>query len=266
MHDLFAHDVDRMSEPWGWDGPAPEPVDRLTHLVLVDGRLVETWTGPVEGTRWQRHADRFDRELQRPEPVPPPWQQVLDWLADLCGGPAAVAALGAEPLDDAVDLPADTPDARSRGRLEATAELLDAVAERWFDDETAVALRRALLRVWDDDPDTVLLARSAAHLAGGLCWAVGKANGCFRPQGELTMARVQESLALRSAISGYGTTVERALRGFRPVPTVRWRRPLGVPDLLPLGVPGLLTSTTRERLVRLRDRALAARAEATPAA
>ena len=41
---------------------------------------------------------------------------------------------------------------------------------------------------------------------------------------------------------------------------------MGVPDLLPLGVPGLLTSTTRERLVRLRDRALAARAEATPAA
>ena len=28
------------------------------------------WSEPVTGTRWQEHADLFDRELRRPEPEP----------------------------------------------------------------------------------------------------------------------------------------------------------------------------------------------------
>ena len=136
------------------------------------------------------------------------------------------------------------------------------MADQWFDEEMAVALRRALLRVWEEDPDAVLRARSAAHLAGGICWAVGKANGCFRPQGDLTMARVQEALALGSPISAYGATVRRALVGFRALEHHRWWRPDGVPDLVPLGRADLLCAPTRRRLVRVRDRARAARTEA----
>lgn len=259
--------------PWLGDPGYPDEapgLDRLTHLVLVDGRLVDTWSEPVTGTRWQAYADRFDRELARPEPSPPPpppWQRVLDWLASVCGGAGAVAALTVDPLtDDGCDLPTETPHAASRSRLEATAELLDAVAARWFDAEMAIAFRRALLRVWADEPETVLGARTAAHLAGGICWAVGKANGSYRPQGGLRMARVQEALALPSPISGYGSTVRRALVGFRDLDSSRWWRPEGVPALEPLGLPELLGSPTRERLVRLRDRAMTAREAADDAA
>jgi hypothetical protein len=246
-------------------GPSPGTLDRLTHLVLVDGRLVEAWSEPVTGTRWQDHADRFDAERRPLEPSPPPlppWQRVLDWLSEICGGQQAVAALDAEPLSrEDGDLPVGV-DASARDRLEATADLLGAVADRWFDDETAVALRRALVLVWEEEPETVLGARSAAHLAGGICWAVGKANGCYRPQGDLTMARVQEALALSTTISGYGATVRRALVGFRELDRHRWWRPDGVPSLEPLGRLDLLSSSTRKRLLRVRERAEAARSTA----
>lgn len=246
-----------------------DELDRLTHLVLVDGRLVSTWSEPVAGTRWQRYADRFDRERARPveSPPPPPYRQVLDWLAEVCGSATAVRALTAEPLDDdGLDLPTETPDEASRSRLEATAELLDAVAARWFDPEVSFAFRAALLIVWTAEPETVRRARTAAHLAGAICWAVGKANGLYRPQGDLTMSRVQEALALSSALSGYGPVVERALRGFLPSRSYARGRPIGVPDLTALGHVQVLTSATRARLVRLRDRALAAEAAATDAA
>lgn len=262
-----------LDDDYAWS-PQHDPfdedrTDRVTHLVMVDGRLVETWSEPAQGTRWQRFADRFDAERRPLPPSPPPtppWQRALEWLDDVCGGREAVHALTAEPLDaGGCELPTDA-GADGRSRLEATADLLDAVAERWFDPEMATALPRALVRVWAEEPEAVLHARSAAHLAGGLCWAVGKANGCFHPQGPLTMARVQEALALSSSISGYGATVRRALIGFRTAGRERWWRPDGVPALEPLGDPGLLCSATRARLVRVRDRAEAARRAAGEAA
>lgn len=245
---------------------------RLTHLVLVDGRLVDTWSEPVEGTRWEHHAHRFDRELRKlDEPEPerkPPYQQVLEWLDGVCGGREALEALDDAPLrsDDRV-LP-DVADGPSTPLLAEAAGLLGVVAARHFDPETAIALHRALLRVWTDQPETVTRARTTRHLAGGLCWVVGKANGLFRPAGETRMSEVQDALALSSAISSYAPSVQSALRGLREFPTDRWgrpNRPDGTPHLLALGHPDLLVSATRERLIRLRDRALAARDAATAA-
>ena len=147
-------------------------------------------------------------------------------------------ALDAAPLvDEGRDLPeAATPQAQSR--LAAVAELLDAVGERWFDAETTVALRTALLAVWDREPEVVLDAATAAHVAGGICWAVGKANGLFRPQGERTMGRIKEALALHATISTYGKVVQRALVGYRDLAATGWWRPDDLPDLLPLGHRG----------------------------
>jgi hypothetical protein len=241
--------------------PRPSDLDRLTHLVLVDGRLVDVWSEPVSGTRWQEHAERFDRELRRPEPEPqvPTHERALRWLDDVCGGREAVLALDTEPLaDDGRDLPeAQTQQAQSR--LAAVAELLDAVAQRWFDDEASHALRTALLTVWEREPEVVLDAATAAHVAGGICWVVGKANGLFRPQGEQTMGRVKEALALHATISTYGKVVQRALVGYRDPSSQGWWRPDDLPDLLALGHPDLLLGSVRRRLVRVRDRALEAR-------
>lgn len=255
-YDPYDHD------PYDRAGRAAH-LDRLTHLVLVDGRLVDVWSEPVDGTRWQRHADQFDRERRPPlppaPPRPPEYAVALAWLADLCGGPAAVSSLDGEPLtEDGLDLP-ETPTLATRHRLERAAELLDSAAASCFDDETGHALRRALLRVWHDEQETALHLRSPAHLAAGICWAVGKANSLFGGQGVTTQRAVQEALGASSALSASGPTIQRALRGFAPLPP---ERPHGAPDLLALGRPDLLLGATRQLLVRLRERAEAARAAA----
>lgn len=252
LYDTYPYDE------WGRDR-SPE-LDRLTHLVLVDGRLVEVWSEPVTGTRWQAHADRFDREQRRPAPEPPEptYERALGWLDDVCGGSEAVLGLGAEPLvDDGRDLP-EAPTRQAQSRLAAVAELLDAVGQKWFDDETCHALRNALLLVWEREPEVVMDAATAAHVAGGICWAVGKANALYKPQGERTMGRIKEALALSVTISTYGKVVERALVGYRDTSTKGWWRPDG-PELLPLGHAELLLGATRQRLLRVRQRALEAR-------
>ena len=239
-------------------------VDRVTHLVFVDGRLVDTWREPAIGTEWESVALRHDREARPPEPPPPaPHERVANWLAGVCGGGAAVDALTDEPLGDArIDLPTEYPDHADRERVEAVADLLDAVAERRFDTETSYAFRHALLALWAEDPDVVTRAASAAHVAGGICWAVGKANGLFSPVGSMRVGVVQDALALRSPASSYGGTVRTALLGFRNQPVGHWSRPAGVPDLLALGRCDLLLGVTRARLLRIRDRARAAAAAA----
>jgi hypothetical protein len=236
-------------------------LDRLTHLVFVDGRLVDAWTESVRGTPWEEAARRHDRD-RRPvfEPPAPPYVRVLEWLAAVCGGPAGVAALDDAPLDDDhIDLPADLPDPRSRYRLEAAAELIDSASAALFDAETSYACRHALLVLWSEAPELVLGAPTPAHLAGGVCWAVGKANGLYGPRGVRTQASVQEALGLSQAISGQGQRVATALRGLLATATQPYGWP-GVPDLLPLGRPELLVSATRRRLVHLRDRARRAEA------
>ncbi|HEY0949587.1 hypothetical protein [Nocardioides sp.] len=248
----------------GFESYGEEPrLDRVTHLVFVDGRLVDTWREPAIGTQWEAVALRHDREARPPEPPPPaPHERVRQWLIGVCGGAAAVDRLTDEPLtDDRIDLPTEYPHPADRERVEATADLLDAVAERCFDAETSYAFRHALLALWADDPEVVTRAATAGHVAGGICWVVGKANGLFSPVGGLRVGVVQQALALRSPASGYGTTVRSALIGFRD-PVGRWGRPGGVPDLLELGRPDLLLGGTRARLIRIRDRARAAAAAA----
>lgn len=252
----FDNDDDR----WAYAPPVPE---RVTHLVFVDGRLVDTWREPAIGTEWEAVALRHDREALPPEPPPPaPHERVTRWLAGVCGGAAAVDALTDEPLDDdRIDLPTEYPHPADRERVEATAELLDAVAERCFDAETSYAFRHALLALWAEDPDVVIRAASAAHVAAGICWAVGKANGLYNPVGATRVRAVQDALALRSPASSYGGTVRTALIGFRST-VGQWDRPSGVPDLLALGRSELLLGDTRARLIRIRDRARAAAAAA----
>lgn len=255
--DEFDHDHD---DRWAYSPPVPE---RVTHLVFVDGRLVDTWREPAIGTEWEAVALRHDREARPPEPPPPaPHERVSQWLVGVCGGRAAVDALTDEPLDDdRIDLPTEYPHPADRERVEATAELLDAVAERCFDAETSYAFRHALLALWAEDPDVVTRAASAAHVAAGICWAVGKANGLFNPAGATRVRAVQDALALRSPASSYGGTVRIALIGFRST-VGQWGRPSGVPDLLALGRSELLLGDTRARLIRLRDRARSAAAAA----
>ena len=231
--------------------------ERVTHLVFVDGRLVDQWSEPAIGTRWQPYADRFDRD-RRPPPVPQPpaYEQALRWLDGVCGGRAAVLELTGAPLDDGRDLP-EAPSMQAQHRLAEVAELLDGVASVRFDAETGQALRSALLAVWEADQTVVMHAPTAERAAGAIAWVVAKANGLLHPHGTLRVRDLQDGLGLRSSPSSYGRLVERALVGFRDQAPAHWR-PAQLPELLPVGHPELLLGRVRERLVLVRDRALAA--------
>ena len=255
--DPSSYDDDSL--PWR-DGPAaPDPRNRLTHLVLVDGRLVDVWSERVERTRWSRVAERFDverRPLPPPTPPTPVHVEVRRWLARVCGGEAALDELGTAPLQ-ATRLDPGLGDLEDAVReLEP---LLARVAEQCFDAEVGVALANALRLVLRHDPDLVRRAPSARHLAGAVCWAVGKANALFDPPGNTTQRAVRDVLVLGSAISGCCPGVKRALNAYLDDA----RRPyapgvMDLPDLLALGRVELLTSATRRTVLDLRDRAAAA--------
>ncbi len=271
--DLY-DDVYRRPRPGG--GPAcagaragtEEDLDRLTHLVFLDGRLLDAWTEPAVGTRWQESAPGSTANAAGAA-------SAHGLRTSRCStgsprsavAPAAVAALDDAPLtDDGSTCRPTCADVRSRHRLESVAELLDSVCAALFDAETSYAARHALLALWAETPELVLGSPSAAHLAGGILWAVGKANGCSaRAAAARNRPSSRRSRSPRP-ISGAGGQVARALRGLLATadrPYCAWER---IPDLEPLGDPGLLTSATRRQLVRLRDRAVRDRATAQVAA
>ena len=219
-------------------------------------------------TRITAILERLESELTRPrEPATPPrpdHEVALDWLAALCGGHEAVSTLGAEPLDTGgLDLP-DVADAAGRTQLEGVAALLDEVAADFPVAEVGLALRRALLRLWEIDPLLVDRPAQPAHVAAGIVWTVLGANGLAGPGGLVTATELKERLGVRRMPSAYGKQLAAALRGFWPWHT---QRPWGMrdlPDLEPLGYPDLLVSSVRRRLVRLRDQACLARDGGTP--
>ena len=130
---------------------------RLRHQVLVDGRLVDSWTERVEGTRWERVARQFDAENtchHELAPIAPrrhPFAEVLDWLEGLVGGPERLDLLDAVALS-APDRPL-IEDPSERDQFDTVEGLLDSVAAEFFADEAQTVLRRALLDVWNDSHD-----------------------------------------------------------------------------------------------------------------
>jgi hypothetical protein len=239
-----------------WREPPPWHVDdRLQHLVFLDGRLVDSWTDSVRGSRWEEHAHRFENE-QRPvyrhiEPRRPAHEEVLEWLDGLVGGRESLLA-----MTDAVAASPEPPtfeDAEQGAVYLAVAELLDRVAGQFFDDEVARVLEVALSTLWQRRQGLFTPAHPANATAGGLCWVVGRANGLF--VGGPTQTTIQRELWLRSTLSAVGQRIAQVLRG---VALTQGHRPRQAPDLTGFANPALLTPTTRRTLLLWRDQALAA--------
>ena len=233
--------------------------DRLRLLAYVDGRLVDSWTEPVRGSRWERFAEQFDEERRpAPAPGPPPTPrhvQVLRWLEGLVGGRPCLDALTGDPTPPPGPPAFETPD--DEHVHAEVAACLDRVATAYFDTEAQRVLRVALGLLWREAPDVVTGSSSAGRVAAGLFWVVGKANALF--VGGLTQQLVQRELWLDQPLSQPGRLVADRLRGvdFHAVP-----RPHGCPDLTAFARPELLTAQTRRTLLQWRDRAVAEQAAA----
>lgn len=236
--------------------------DRLRLVAYVDGRLVDSWTEPVRGTRWERFAIAFDEERTPPvrsAPAPPRHQLVLQWLDGVVGGREALLALGDDPTAEP-ERPrfADPREQEAYAGVEAAirrvaGSLLDADAQR--------VLHAALALLWREAPQQVTGALTPAAVAGGLFWVVGKANGLFGVG--LTQQQVQRELWLKQQLHSSGQAVARQLRGIDLHGT---GRPRECPDVMSFARVELLTAHTRRALMAWRDQALAEEHAGTDAA
>ena len=253
-------------QPDHWSTGHRSPRERtVSYVVLVDGRVVDTWDEPLTESPWlgDPRVDKVER-LWRREPPPKredaPWRATVGWLEHLVGGPEALDQLTAEPLpDEELALPAD---AVRHGDLAArfrrTGDVLDALAGAYFDPELRTAFRRALAAVGmellggrvPEDP---------VQVAAGVCWAVGRANGALAPAGRVTQKALCAQLGLATFPAAKGRNVARLLGTPQP-PWVS--RPRTLPDLEPLSRTDLLTSRTRRETIALRDATIAAEARA----
>jgi Domain of unknown function (DUF6398) len=258
---------DRYDDPWFTPSyPSVHPQsDLVTHLVFVGGRLAESWSEEAMDSKYADFARLLANERRRVEPPPTPVVPahvlLLEWLDEQVGGRDSLVALTGAPLtDDGTDVP-EADRIADRQRLMAVAELLDGCTSIVLHlEEWGNACRRALSLLWETDREAVTQASSAAQVAAGIVWAVGKANGWFPTSGHsiCTQSELRDHFGLTTYPSGYGKSVQTALRAVWPSASRPWgwRRPT-TPELDPLGRPDLLTASVRRTLIRLRDQALA---------
>jgi len=252
-------------DPWSTTGYRPPRERTVSYVVLVDGRVIDTWYEPLLESPWlgDPRVEKVER-LWRREPPPkrevPPWRATVDWLEHLVGGSQPLDQLTSDPLpEEELSLPAEAVgDGDVVARFRRAGEVLDGLAGIYFDGELRTAFRRALAAVGmellggrvPEDP---------VQVAAGVCWAVGRANGALAPAGRVTQKALCAQLGLASFPAARGRNVARLLGTPQP-PWVS--RPRTLPDLEPLSRADLLTSRTRREIIALRDATVAAEARA----
>lgn len=255
MHDTFHDDV--------WTHPRHHlcDQDRVSHLVFVDGRLVDAWSEDVEDSAYEQVARRYDAE-RRPQvvhapPPPPRHLQMLAWLDGIVGGRDALLSLAPQPdpppLRDVLHPDVDEP-------WLVVHELLVDACESLLSPELAPPLARCLLLVRERAP-WLPERTSVARIAAGIVWVVGKANAAIGPSGPVTQVSLASHLGV-DALHASGTTVLGHLRRLGWTANPPYPHPC--PALLATGRPALLTARVVADLVRLRDEALAEQAGVLP--
>lgn len=249
--DLWTHQRQRLSER-----------GRLSHLVFVDGRLVDAWSEDVRGSTYEEVAREYDAE-RRPQvvqsaPPPPPHVQALRWLDSVAGSRAELLAMSASPV--AVPrLPTDLDPVADELWL-VTDELLTDLRETLLTPDLAAPLRACLLLARDRVPE--LAGRlTPSRLAAGIAWVVGKANAAIGPEGPVTQVRISDHLGVTS-LNACGTQVLGHVQRLDWPVTQPWRS--DCPRLLVTGRVELLSAAVRRDLVDLRDRSLAEQAAVLP--
>jgi len=265
LHDEPYDDFRYLDDRWATGLHASRRERTVSYVVLVDGRVVDSWHEPLVESPWlddprTEKVQRLWRERPRPRPEPAPWLDTVRWLEHLAGGPEALAGVTTDLLpDEPFHLPEQAiGDGDLSARFRKATSLLDDVAARLFDLEMRTAFRRALAVV-GLELLTGAQTRDPAQVAAAVCWMVAKANGAMTPMGQVTQKAITTHLGLPLFPRTTAQVVSRLLGSPRP-PWVS--RPRGLPELEPLTRTDVLTSRTRREIVSLRDAALAAEAGA----
>ncbi|PKH40670.1 hypothetical protein SAMN05192575_105242 [Nocardioides alpinus] len=228
---------------------------RLSHLVFVDGRLVDAWSERVETSAYADVADRHDED-RRPQvvqspPPPPRHVQALHWLDRVAGSREELLAMTSSP----VALP------RLRDHLDPVAdeawlvadELLGDLRETMLPADLAPPLRECLLLARERLPE-LAERMTPVRLAAGVAWVVGKANAAIGPEGPVTQIRIADHLGTTS-LNACGNQVLGHVRRLGWVSARPWSA--HAPALTAVGRVELLSATVRRDLVELRDQSLA---------
>ncbi|HEY0644444.1 MAG TPA: hypothetical protein VGD39_13545 [Nocardioides sp.] len=243
-----------------WREPRPRLAEggRLSHLVFVDGRLVDAWSESVEDSVYDDVASRHDEELRphvvQSPPPPPRHEQALAWLDAVAGTREDLVAMTASPvalprLGDHLDPVADE-------TWLVADELLIDLRESLLPSDLAAPLRACLLMARDRYPE-LADRMTAVRLAAGIAWVVGKANAAIGPEGPVTQVRIADHLGT-TALNSCGNQVLGHVRRLAWSVGRPWD--CGVPALLAVGRVELLSSSVRRDLVELRDRSMAEQA------
>jgi hypothetical protein len=245
---------------WGRPRERVREADRLSHLVFVDGRLVDSWTEDVHESRYADVARAYDEE-RRPQVVqsPPPEPrhvQALRWLDTVAGGREELLAMTAAPVITP-RLPDDFDPVADEDWLIAD-ELLVDLRESLLTSDLAAPLRACLLLARDRVPE--LAGRlGPTRLAAGIAWVVGKANGAIGPEGPVTQLRIAHHLGV-TTLNACGNQVLGHVRRLSWPAHQPWAS--DCPRLMAVGCAELLSVSVRRDLVSLRDHALAEEADA----
>lgn len=249
-----------LAEQYGGGGGYGDDRGMITQVVLLDGHLVDVIKGPVGGSGYECAAHELQaRGMLRREPPrtvvvrEEPSAAMLDWLARVVGGDAALAALDADPLPvEELDLGAVPGWARERARL-VDEHVQGAFGHELAGPELLTACRRLLVRAagagafegWHDVPPEQVAA-SVVH-----CAARASALGAQ------TLGHPMRSILRGIGTKGYPSDRSRRLATL--VGGSGWahgRRPEEAPDVYVLGDPSLLLACFRSDLVVYRERAV----------
>lgn len=251
--------------PWtdGWEGggwPDAPDLGDLTHLVLIDGHVVDSTRHPVAGSGYECAA--MELGLPRRPPRPPvqrvvhqsPHEPMLDWLERVVGGPQALADIDGEPLRAPPQPAVAALPAHEHALAQQVDERLAVAASNWLVGDEMLHATRGLLdraaavgmiRAWRD--------LSPEHVAAAVVHCSARANALTGRGAPFTVAHFLRDLGSTSAPSARSTSLAVAVGGSQ------WPHglpPRHVPAVHVLGDPLLLISRFRRELKVYRDLAL----------
>jgi hypothetical protein len=247
----------------------------LTMVVMIDDQVVDTVRRPVEGSGYECAALELGRGLSHASASPPRlpasplpaaarpaarprYEQELSWLRRVVGGVDQLAALDATPLplDEPLDLNAVP--SQLRDRVTAIGEQASVAAERLFDGELVTVCRRMLVAL-AGSPSLFLDEDRDDQAAGAVLWVAAKANDRLGAATRMPASAVQAICGLTASPAARGRIFAKALAGLTGTGFDPQSSRLS-PVLL-VGSADYLTGDLRRQIVRLRDLALAERAE-----